>query len=112
MQYALMIYAEPGYENTLADAEREAMFAEYAALAEDERCVSATRLQPSETATVVRVASGQTLMSDGPFADTKEVLGGLCVVEAANLDEAIEIATRIPATRLGGAVEIRPVLPR
>lgn len=112
MQYALMIYSEPGYEHALSDAEREAMFAEYAALADDERCVSATRLQPAETATSVRVEGGRTLMSDGPFADTKEVLGGLYFIEAANLDEAIELATRIPATRLGGAVEIRPVVPR
>ena len=51
-------------------------------------------------------------MTDGPFADTKEVLGGFCLIEAANLDEAIELAARIPAARLGGAVEVRPVVPR
>jgi hypothetical protein len=112
MQYALMIYAEPGYQEALPDAERDAAYAEYLALADDARCVVGAQLQPAETATSVRVVGGRTLMTDGPFADTKEVLGGFCLVEAANLDEAIELAARIPATRLGGAVEVRPVVPR
>jgi hypothetical protein len=112
MQYALMIYAEPGLEEALPEAEREAAYAEYFALAADARCVGAAQLQPAETATSVRVVGGRTLMTDGPFADTKEVLGGFCLVEAANLDEAIELAARIPAARLGGAVEVRPVVLR
>ena len=110
MQYALMIYTDPGYPESLPDAEREATRAEYRALAEDARYVAGARLQPVETATCVRMAGGRTLLTDGPFADTKEVLGGFSVVEAADLDEAIELAARIPAVRLGGAVEIRPVL--
>ncbi|NBE96839.1 hypothetical protein FE391_24170 [Nonomuraea sp. KC401] len=110
MQYALMIYGEPGYMETLSDAEREAAYAEYFAFAQDERCVSAAQLQSAETATCVRVAGGRTLMTDGPFADTKEVLGGFCLVEAADLDEAIELAARIPAARFGGTVEVRPVM--
>ena len=112
MQYALMIYAEPGYGEALPEAERTAVIAEFSALAEDARCVAAVQLQPAETATCVRVAGGRTLMTDGPFADTKEVLGGLVLIEAANLDEAIEVATRIPVARLGGAVEVRPVVAR
>jgi hypothetical protein len=112
MQYALMIYAEPGYDEALSDVEREGMYAEYAALADDPRCVGAAQLQPGETATSVRVVGGRTLMTDGPFADTKEVLGGFCLVEATDLDEALELAARIPAARLGGAVEVRPVVPR
>jgi hypothetical protein len=110
MQYALMIYADPARQEALSDAERDAMYAEYFALADDARCVGAARLQPVETATCVRVAGGRTLVTDGPFADTKEVLGGFCLVEAANLDEALELAARIPAARLGGAVEVRPVV--
>lgn len=110
MEYALMIYAEPGLEEALPEAERETAYAEYRALAEDERCVGGARLQPADTATSLRVAGGRTLMTDGPFADTKEVLGGLCLIEAADLDEALEFAARIPAVRLGGAVEIRPVV--
>jgi hypothetical protein len=112
MQYALMIYAEPGYAAALPDADREAVTAEFEALAEDTRCVGAMQLQPVETATSVRVVGGRTLMTDGPFADTKEVLGGIYLVEAADLDEAIGLAARIPPARLGGVVEVRPVVPR
>jgi hypothetical protein len=112
MQYALMIYAEPGYAEALPEAERAATLAGFSALADDARCVATVQLQPAETATCVRVAGGRTLMTDGPFADTKEVLGGLCLIEAANLDEAIELAARIPPARLGGTVEVRPVVPR
>ncbi|MFD7716328.1 YciI family protein [Streptomyces sp. NPDC059814] len=112
MQYALMIYTEPGQEETLSEEEREAAYAEYLALADDPRCVGAGQLQSAETATSVRVVGGRTLMTDGPFADTKEVLGGFCLIEAADLDEAIELASRVPAARLGGAVEIRPVVRR
>ena len=112
MQYALMIYAEPGYGEALPEAEREGLLAEFSALADDARCVGHAQLQPVETSTCVRVADGRTLVTDGPFADTKEVLGGLVVIEAANLDEAIELAARIPAARHGGVVEVRPVVAR
>jgi hypothetical protein len=110
MQYAMMFYAEPGYLEALPEAERDAVRAEFAALADDPRCVAKGQLQPAETATCVRVAGGRTLMTDGPFADTKEVLGGFVMVEAANLDEAIELAARIPVARYGGVVEVRPVV--
>jgi hypothetical protein len=110
MQYALMIYAEPGYLEALPEADQAAARAEFEALREDARYVGGTWLQPAETATCVRVAGGRTLMTDGPFADTKEVLGGVILVEAANLDEAIEVAARIPVARVGGTVEIRPVV--
>jgi hypothetical protein len=112
MQYALMIYAEPGYQETLPDAERAAVIAEFSALTDDARYVVGAQLQPAETATCVRVAGGRMLMTDGPFADTKEVLGGFVLIEAANLDEAIEVAARIPVARLGGVVEVRPVVAR
>jgi hypothetical protein len=109
MQYALMIYAEPGYADSLAETEREALRAEFLALLGDSRVVEAARLEPAETATSVRVIGGRTLMTDGPFADTKEVLGGFAIIEAANLDDAVELAARIPVTRYGGAIEVRPV---
>jgi hypothetical protein len=112
MQYALMIYAEPGYAEALPEAEREAVRGEFAMLADEVRCVASAQLQPAETATCVRVAGGRTLLTDGPFADTKEVLGGVILIEAANLDEVIEVAERIPVTRFGGVVEIRPVVAR
>jgi hypothetical protein len=112
MRYALMIYAEPGYLDSLPEPERAAVYGDYSALTDDDRYVEAAQLAPVETATTVRVAGGKTLITDGPFADTKEVLGGFCLVEAANLDEALEFAARIPAARLGGTVEVRPVVTR
>ena len=110
MLYALMFHSDPGVLERASAAELEAVTAEYQELVRDPRCVQAARLHPAETATCVRVVDGRTLISDGPFADTKEVLGGLCVFQAADLDEALEFASRVPAARMGGAVEIRPVV--
>ncbi len=112
MKYALMIYSKPGSHEELPEAEQQAVFGEYMALAGDSRCVTSAQLESTETATTVRVDDGRTLTTDGPFADTKEVFGGIYIVEAGNLDEAIELAGRIPAARLGGAVEVRPVVER
>jgi hypothetical protein len=112
MQYALMFYAEPGYGEALSEAEREVVRADFLALTDDARFVGGEQLQPAEMATCVRVVGGRTLMTDGPFADTKEVLGGFALVEAADLDEALELAARIPVARFGGVVEVRPVVPR
>jgi hypothetical protein len=112
MRFALAIYSEPGYADTLSESERDEVAADYLALLDDPRCLGAAQLGPVETATTVRVVGGRTLMTDGPFADTKEVLGGLCLIEAANLDDALEMAARMPAARLGGMVEVRPVVPR
>jgi hypothetical protein len=72
--------------------------------------VASGHLQPVETATTVRVQDGQTLTTDGPFADTKEVFAGYYVYEAGDLDEAVQVASRVPAARIGGAVEVRPVV--
>jgi hypothetical protein len=110
MQYALMIYGDPEVQETLSDAEREAVSAGFAALADDTRHVLGAQLGPGETATCVRVSGGRTLMTDGPFADTKEVLGGIALIEAANLDEALEVAASIPVTRYGAIVEVRPLV--
>ena len=110
MKYATLIYSKPGSHEALPDAEYKAMFGEYMALANDPRCVSSGQLEPVETATTVRVQDGETLTTDGPYADTKEVFGGYYIFEADNLDEALELASRIPAARLGGAIEVRPVV--
>ena len=112
MKYAMLIHEKPGYVEALAEDEQKAVFAEYIALAEDPRARGSAQLQPIETATTVRVQDGQTLTTDGPYADTKEVFGGYYVFEADNLDEAIELAARIPAARLGGAIEVRPLVER
>ncbi len=112
MKYALLIYDKPGSHEALPDQERDAVYGEYFALSEDPRGVGGAQLQPVETATTVRVQGGSALTTDGPFADTKEVFGGYYVFDVANLDEALELAARIPAARLGGAVEVRPIVER
>jgi hypothetical protein len=110
MKYALLVYSTPGWFEGLADGERQAAYVEYMAAGEDPRCVEEAQLQPIETATTVRVQHGETLTTDGPFADTKEYFGGYYIYEANDLDEAIAVAARIPAARMGGSVEVRPVV--
>ncbi len=115
MQYMLLIYSPPGAWESLSEDERNALYAEYGRLGEDLReqgaLVSADELQPTTTATTVRVRDGETLISDGPFAETKEALGGYFLIEAESLDEALRWAERIPSAR-HGAVEVRPVVMR
>jgi hypothetical protein len=109
MKYALLIYTDPAADASVSEAEYAAIHDEYMAIREDPGCVDGAHLQPVQTATTVRVSDGETLITDGPFAETKEVFGGFFLVEAADLDAATEIAERIPAARLGGSVEIRPL---
>jgi hypothetical protein len=110
MQYALLIYTKPGAQEALGAQEREAVHREYMALRDVPGIVGGAALHPVETATTVRARDDQLLITDGPFADTKEVFGGFYLLEADDLDRATEIAARIPAVRLGGSVEIRPVV--
>jgi hypothetical protein len=110
VQYALLIYSAPGTIEALSDHEREALSAEYYALRAEPGILGGAGLQPVTTATTVRLADGQPLVTDGPFADTKEVFGGFYLLEAGDLDQATEMAARIPVLRLGGTVEIRPVM--
>jgi hypothetical protein len=109
MKYAMLIHVKPGDTDALSEDEQKAVSAEYFALADDPRARGGAHLQPIETATTIRVQDGRTLTTDGPYADTKEVFAGFYVLEADNLDEAIEFAARIPAARLGGAIEVRPL---
>jgi hypothetical protein len=110
MQYALLIYSKPGAMEALGDDERKAVHREYMDLKQTPGMVGGASLHPIETATTVRVQDGQMLVTDGPFADTKEIFGGFYLLEADDLDQATEIAARIPAARLGGSIEIRPVV--
>ena len=110
MKYALLIYEAPAEVGGLNEAERDAVHGEYMTVAQTAGIVGGEQLQPADNATTVRVNAGQTLTTDGPYADTKEVLGGFFLFEAADLDAAIEVAERIPAARMGGAVEVRPVV--
>lgn len=113
MQYILLIYAEERAWESLSEDERHAMYAEYGRLNGELRAqgklVAGDELQPVATATTVQVRDGQTLVSDGPFAETKEALGGYYLLAAESLDEAIEWAARIPSARVG-TIEIRPVV--
>jgi hypothetical protein len=115
VQYMLLIYSEPGSWSSLSEDERSAVYEEYFALSrrlrEQDKLVSSHELQPSSTATTVEVRDGETAVTDGPFAETKEVLGGYYLIEAESLDEAIEWAAEIPAARRG-KVEVRPVVMR
>src|SRR3954463_10696792 len=110
MKYALLIYPKPGSHEELGEDESKSVSAEYCAFREDPRCLGGAPRQPVETATTVRSGGGKNLITDGPYADAKEVLGGYYVFDASNLDEALEVAQRIPAVRLGGAVEVRPLV--
>ena len=112
MRYALLIYTKPGCADALGEAEYQKMLGEYQAIGQRPDVVTGGALQPVEMATTVRVQDQRTLTTDGPFADTKEVLGGFCLVEADNIDEAVQVASQIPAARLGGSVEVRPLMER
>jgi hypothetical protein len=109
VRYALLIHERPGSYDGFSADERAAVTAEYVALRDDPRVLGGERLAAAGTATTVRAAGGRTLLTDGPFAETKEVLGGFYLVEAPDLDAALDLAERIPAVRLGGSVEVRPV---
>ena len=109
MKYALLIYAGEAMDTytRLPEDKQKAILGEYLAIAQGPGVYGGEQLQPVENATTVRVQDGQTLTTDGPFADTKEVLGGFFLVEAGDLDAALDIAAR-----MGGAVEVRPIVER
>jgi hypothetical protein len=114
MTYLLQIYTAPTaseYEALSAD-EQKAITDEYMSIAQTPGILGGDQLQGPETATTVRVQDGRTLTTDGPFAETKDAIGGYYLFEADDLDAAIELASRIPAARMGGAIEVRPVVER
>ena len=110
MKYMLLVYAD---ENALSEVEREHCYKESTQLIRDidanGKFVSASPLHPTQTATSVRVREGKHILTDGPFAETKEQLGGYFIVNAEDLDDAIQIAGRIPAARWG-TIEVRPLI--
>ena len=110
MQYALLIYTKPGSMEELSPEEQSTTHAEYMAINDVPGIVGGNQLAAVETATTIRVEGAQTLTTDGPFADTKEILGGYYLMRADSIDAALEVAARIPASRMGGAVEVRPVV--
>ena len=117
MRYILLIHQgttptprDPEAWGRLPEAEQQAVFADYQAINQTPGVTPGEQLDEPATATTVRVQDGRTLTTDGPFAELKEAIGGFFFLEADNLDDAIAIAARVPAARLGGAVEVRPIV--
>jgi len=114
MKYALLIYADERRYETMSEAEQGAVFGEYMGLVEELKAagkyLGGEPLEAVATASTVRVQNGKTVVTDGPYAETREQLGGFFLVEAESLDDAIAMAARIPDAR-GGSIEVRPVMP-
>ena len=120
MKYMLLIHQgnaptpqSPDEWERLSEDEQKAVYRDYQAINQTPGVTPAdAQMQPPETATTVRVKDGETLTTDGPFVAVKEALGGYFVFDADGLDAAVEIAARIPAARMGGAIEVRPLVER
>ncbi len=118
MKYMLLIHQgttpTPGSDewNSLSGEEQKAVYGAYQTINETPGVSPGVHMQPPEAATTVRVRGGKTLTTDGPFAETKEAIGGYLLFEAEDLDTAIELAARIPAAGMEGAVEVRPMVER
>jgi hypothetical protein len=117
MKYMLLIHQgdaptprDPDAWQRLSEDEQKAVYSAYQEINETPGVSPGLQLQPPDAATTVRVQDGKTLTTDGPFVATKEALGGWLLFEADDLDAAIELASRIPAARMGGAVEVRPIV--
>jgi len=116
VKYMLLIHQgdtptprDPGAWGRLSEDEQKAVYSDYKAVSETPGVSPGLQLEDPQTATTVRVEDGKTLTTDGPFVAVKEALGGYLVFEADDIDAAIELAARIPAARMGGAVEVRPI---
>jgi hypothetical protein len=116
MKFMLLIHQgttptprDPEAWASLSEQEQQAVFADYQAINETAGVTPGLQMESPEMATTVRVHDGKTMTTDGPFAEMKEALGGYLFFEADDLDAAIELAARIPAARLGGAIEVRPL---
>jgi hypothetical protein len=113
MKYMLLIYDDEQNWAKMSEAERGQMFADYGQLFQQTKAsghyVSSARLQPISAATSVRVRDGKRLLTDGPFAETREQLGGYYLIEAKDLDDALSVAARIPSAR-SGTIEVRPLV--
>jgi len=114
MKYLLLIYDNEANRAGMSEAEQGKIFQEYmdytSQIRKSGNYIAGEALQPTATATTVRVKNGKTLTTDGPFAETREQLGGFYLVEAKDLDQAISLAARIPSARMG-SIEVRPILP-
>ena len=115
MQYLLLIYDQESQWGKLSEAEQGKMYQEYGdftqSITKSGHYIGGNQLHPVAKATTVRVRDGKKLITDGPFAETKEQLGGYYMIEAGNLDDALAIASRIPSARFG-SIEVRPIVAR
>jgi hypothetical protein len=113
MQYLLLIYANEAEEAKLGEAAMKTMTADYRsftqAIIQEGKFKAGDALKPSTTATTVRVRDGKTMTTDGPFAETREQLGGYYLIEAKDLDDAVAVAARIPSAK-HGSIEVRPIM--
>jgi hypothetical protein len=112
MQYLLQIFTNSdtsGWER-LSEGEQQAITDEYLALRSEPGFVGGAPLQPADTATTVRAADGRTLTTDGPFPESREVLAGYYIFDVDDLDAALAVAARVPAARMGGAIEVRALV--
>jgi hypothetical protein len=114
VKYAVLIYSDEARDTSdgLPEAKQQAVMREYFALSELPTTVGGAQLQPGTTATTVRVDDGSVLTTDGPYAETKELLGGFYLIDVDDLDAALEFAAKVPAARMGGLVEVRPLVER
>ena len=108
MKYALLVYDVPTEWAGVTDEQMGGLMQEYQAVGE--QSVGGQRLQPVQAAKTVRVQNGDTFVTDGPFAETKEQLGGYYLVEADTIDDAVKIGAAIPSARMGGSIEVRPLV--
>ena len=119
MKYMLLIHQgetptprDPEAWARLSEDEQKAVYADYQAINQTPGVTAGMQMEDPETATTVQIKDGETLVTDGPFVAVKEALGGYLFYEADHLDAAIELAARIPAARMGGAIEVRPIVER
>jgi hypothetical protein len=110
VKYMLLVYDNPANWTDITEEQMKGLHVEYAAVSSDPATVDSAQLAPVDTAKTVRIKNGETLTTDGPFAETKEQLGGYYLVEADSIDDAVKIGARIPSARLGGSIEVRALV--
>jgi hypothetical protein len=113
MKYAVLLYDDPAAWANVAESEMTGLHAEYMAVTEEPESYGGAQLQPADTAKTLRVKDGEPFVTDGPFTETKEILSGFYLIDAATEARALEIAATIPTvSRMGGVIEVRPIVER
>ena len=111
MKYAILLFDDPDAWSKVGDDEMQSLHAQYMAVTEAPESYGGAQLQPGQTARTLRLRNGELLVTDGPFAETKEVLSGFYLVDADSEERAIELARRIPTvSKMGGVIEVRPIV--